>query len=293
VVKAKNNELGDKFMQNVSINNLFMRFKWRVSLTLLLVIAESGVYLLFPLFIGFAINDLIDKSYEGLINLLIIGFLMLFIGSARRFYDTRIYAGIYTIISKEMVAHEQEKNSSLSKISARTSLLTEFIEFLENSLPELAASLIGLFGILIIIFFMNINVFFACLALLGLVVLIYLFSGKLNFRLNKEYNNQLERQVELLSTQDMNLIGKHFQKLMSWNIKLSDLETFNFSLVFIGILGLLAYAPIAVIESGVLAYGLVFSILIYVFDYIESVVNLPLYIQQIIRLQEISNRLKE
>jgi len=45
-----------------------------------------------------------------------------------------------------------------------------------------------------------------------------------------------------------------------------------------------------VIEEGILTYGLVLSILMYVFDYIEKLTLMPLHIQQAIRLKEISQR---
>ncbi len=279
--------------QSITLWGLFRRFKKKISLTLSLVVTESILDLLFPLFIGFAINSLLEQSYAGVIALGLLGVLALIVGSGRRFYDTRAYAGIYATLSTEMVAREQEKEQSISTISARASLLTEFVEFLENSMPIIITSIIGLVGILAILSSLNLAVFAASLALLVLVIIVYLLSGKWNFRYNKEYNDALENQVAALSTQDMGVIDKHFKTIMRWNIKLSDLETVNYFAIWLGIIGLLVYSPIAVIDSGIANYGLVFSILMYVFQYIESVVTLPYYIQQLIRLQEISGRLNE
>ncbi len=279
--------------QSITLWGLFRRFKKKISLTLFLVVAESILDLLFPLFIGFAINSLLEQSYTGVVALGLLGVLALIVGSGRRFYDTRAYAGIYTTLSTEMVAREQEKEQSISTISARASLLTEFVEFLENSMPMIITSIIGLVGILAILSSLNLAVFAASLALLGLMIVVYLLSGKWNFRYNKAFNDTLENQVSALSTQDMGIIDKHFKTIMRWNIKLSDLETVNYFAIWLGIIGLLVYSPIAVIDSGITNYGLVFSILMYVFQYIESVVTLPYYIQQLIRLQEISGRLNE
>ncbi len=276
---------------NISIKSLFFRFKWKVTLTFALVLFETLLNLLFPLFIGLAINGLLNRRYENLMWLAALGVLTLVIGSARRFYDTRAYAGMYQIISNEMVVREQRKDSPISRISARTTLLTEFVEFLENSVPMITGNFIGVFGVLILIFSLNRNVFWACLAIFVLIIVVYGLSGKKNFQLNEKYNNQLEKQVEALSSKDNSTIQQHFRSLMRWNIKLSDLETLNYSVIWLGLIGLLTYAPVAVINSGVVSYGLIFSILMYVFTYIESVATLPLFIQQIIRLQEISSRL--
>ena len=192
-----------------------------------------------------------------------------------------------------MIENETKKDASVSRISARTGLLTEFVEFLENSMPEMITALISVVGILAIIATLNINVFFACLSLLGLIVLIYTLTGKFNYKLNANYNNQLEKQVDVLTAKDSIAIKSFYQELMRWNIKLSDLETMNYFVIWVGVIVVFIYTPITVIGAGLLSYGLVFSIIMYVFDYIGSIVSFPLFIQQAIRLKEISARLSK
>ncbi|MCW8879759.1 MAG: ABC transporter six-transmembrane domain-containing protein [Kangiellaceae bacterium] len=277
-------------MKQISLRTIFSRFKWRISLTMLLVSAESFLGLLYPLLIGLAINDLIDQNYTGLYYLVYLGIAELIIGSARRFYDTRIYSGIYKEIVVELVDKEYAKNSTVSKTSARTSLLNEFIEFMENSMPEIVSVVIGIIGTLGIIFALNINVFFACLGMLVLVLGTYAASGQLNLNFNKGFNDQLEKQVEHLESRNRLSITNHYEQLMKWNIKLSDLETVNYFVIWLGIIALFAYTPLTVVESGVVKYGMVFAIFMYVFDYIERLVTTPLFIQQLIRLKEISDR---
>lgn len=277
---------------NISITRLLSRFKGKVSFTMFLVLTESILGLLYPLFIGNAINGLLVQDFSGVYMLGGLGVLALVVGSGRRFYDTRAYSDIYIKISHEMVVKEQAKDSSISKISARASLLTEFVEFLENSMPMILESIIGVLGVLAIIFALNLSVFWASVGLFILLILIYLLSGKSNFRFNEKYNNEIESQVDALVSLDMDIIRKHFRAVTHWNIKLSDLETWNYAALWLGIIGLLVYAPIVVIDSGIINYGLVFSILMYVFQYIESLLTLPNFIQQIIRLQEITVRLQ-
>lgn len=278
---------------NITITSLVSRFKGKVSLTLLLVLAEAILGLLFPLFIGYAINDLLVEKFTGIYLLGGLGILSLIVGSGRRFYDTRIYSQIYIRISEEMVAKEQARESSLSKISARASLLTEFVEFLENSMPMILESIISVVGILVIIFTLNLTVFWASIGLFILMVVIYLLSGKLNYRFNEGYNNEIENQVTALTSQDLGIIRKHLKAVTIWNIKLSDLETWNYAAIWLGIIAVLLVTPLVVIGSGVINYGRVFSILMYVFQYTESLLMLPYFIQQIIRLQEISARLQK
>ena len=278
-------------MTNFSINSLLLRFRWKILFTFALVTLEALTGILFPLLIGIAIDGLLEDSIDGVLYLSIAGVAALIVGSARRFYDTRIYSGIYCRITPEMIQNETNKDASVSRISARTGLLTEFVEFLENSMPEMITALISVVGILAIIATLNIDVFFACLSILGLIVFIYTITGKFNYKLNTKYNNQLEKQVDVLTARDSIAIKSFYQELMRWNIKLSDLETMNYFVIWVGVIAVFIYTPITVIGAGVLSYGLVFSIIMYVLNYAGSIVSFPLFIQQVIRLKEISVRL--
>ncbi|MEM7143259.1 MAG: ABC transporter six-transmembrane domain-containing protein [Actinomycetota bacterium] len=277
----------------MSLLGLVRRFRWRVAATTTLVLLEAAIDLLIPLFIGIAINGLLDDDYAGLVALGGLGVGALVIGSARRFYDTRAYTGMYEILAAELVDRERERGSTTSTIAARTSLLNEFVEFLENSMPEIVMATIGTVGILAVIGGLNVNVFLACLGLLVLLVITYWASAGRNFALNRGYNDELERQVIVIEASDRDETRGHFRMLMRWNRRLSDLETFNYVVIWLGVIALLLYAPIEVIEPGETEYGFAFSTILYVFQYIEALVALPLYIQQAIRLREISERITE
>ncbi len=276
----------------LSLRQLFGRFRYRILLTWLLVLGDAGLMLLFPLFMGIAIDEYLDGSFTGLWQLAGLGLLSLLVGAGRRFYDTRIYANIYSTIAPELVDKERERGTSVSAVSARTGLATELVEFFENSFPAIIESTIGLVGTLAIILYLNREIFVACMVSSVLIALIYLATGKKTYRLNSGYNEELERRVDVLSKEDRGLIVDHFKKAMRWNIRLSDLETTNFSLSWLFLIGVLVYSITAIIDSGVTSQGKVLSTLMYVFSYIESVVLLPLFYQQIVRLEEISHRLE-
>ncbi|MEM7208345.1 MAG: ABC transporter six-transmembrane domain-containing protein [Pseudomonadota bacterium] len=275
----------------LTLTAVFRRFRWRISFTVSLVVVETLLDLLYPLFIGWAISDLLYESFNGIYLLVGLGSLSLLIGSARRFYDTRIYAHIYQVIAPEMVAKEKDKSQSVSTIAARSSLLTELVEFFENALPEVITVVIGVVGVLIIVSTLNVDVFFACLALLLLIVIVYSTVGSLNYRLNAGYNTELEKQVEMIKQLNISHVRSHFERLMQWNIKLSDLETGTYFVLWLGIIALFVYTPITAIKHGTVDHGLLVALLMYVFSFIEKAATLPLYVQQVIRLKEITNRI--
>ncbi len=277
---------------SVSLSGLLSRFRGRIGWTIGLVVVESVLDLLFPLFIGIAINGLLEGSHRGVVQLGGVTLATLVVGSLRRFYDTRVYAGIYEATAVSLVQREFARDSDLSVVTARTNLLAEFVQFFEHSVPALVTSLINLVGILVIVATIRLEVFLACLGLLVIAGIQYSLTGRWNFRLNAGYNDEFERQVEALSSRDKRQVGQHFHSLMRWSIRLSDLETFNFFVVFLGVVALLVYTPIAVVDGDQSEYGFVFSALMYVLQYVGGLMGLPLIVQQVIRLQEITARLK-
>ena len=280
-------------MSEITLRTLVVRFKWPILITNLLVFLKSILGVLIPLFIGLAINDLLDGSFRGVIYLIVLGFSSVGVGSIRRFHDTRAYSRMFQIIAPEMVEREQKKDSSVSKIIARTSLLDEIVQFLEWSVPAVVGATVYLIATLVIIAGLNLNVFYASLLVLLLTFIVYVMTGKINFKLNENYNDQLEKEVTALKSRDPGFIKNYYRTLMRWNIKLADLGTFNYLIVMLATTMLLVYTPIAVIKGGIDYYGLVFSAVLYVFEFIAALIELPDHIQQIVRLNEISSRLSE
>ena len=269
---------------------LVKRFRWRVVGTLALVVLESVGFLLFPLLMGITIDGLLEDDYRGLFVFFAALVVTLAIAAGRRFFDTRAYTSVYRTVASEMVENERRKGTPVSKIAARSTLLVEFIEFLENSLPMILGSFISITGTLVILFGMDARVGVASLGLIGLIGGVYVATLRLNTRFNTGYNDELESQVDAISSNSMPETMAHFRRLMRWNVKLSDLETINYSIIFVGVVALMIFSPVALVSEGA-RYGLVFSGIMYVLQYIEDLLSAPLHLQQLIRLREIGTRL--
>ena len=277
----------------VSLGSLVRRFRGRVAITLVLVVAEAATLLLFPLFIGLAIDDLVADSLRGVAALGVLGLVSLAIGALRRFLDTRTYAAVYETVASEMVEGERERGTETSAISARTTLLAEFVEFLENSMPMIVNAGIGTVGTLVILAGIDGGVFLGAVGLAALVALVYGATGRWNLALTAGYNDELEQQVDAVSVGGASA-RRHFSELMRWNRRISDLETLNFSIIYLGVIALFVYAPVAVVDrssAGAVEVGAAFAAVMYVLQYVEAVLETPLFLQQLIRLREITGRL--
>ena len=273
----------------MSIKKILSQHKLPFSFTFLLILMESLLTLLYPLGIGYAVDCAISGEYSGILPLGALGLVTLIVGMARRFFDSRFYARMYQKIGSETVSRLENQDASVK--SARLGMIKELVEFLEFSLPELINAIIALFGVIIIVATLNLNVFFGTLISTLTILGIYWVSGAKTIRFNKGSNDELEKQVKVISKNNENELEKHLKKMMKWNIKLSDLEALNFSLAWLVLMVFLIASILISIDHGVTKYGALFSLIMYVFLYMENVISLPFFYQNYLRLKEITHRI--
>ena len=267
---------------------LLKRFAGRFALTLSLVVLEAAGWILFPLVIGRAIDSVLSDSARGLYELAALGLATMFIAIIRRLVDSRAYAKIYVGLGEEMVAADEE--SGRSTRTARLGMLRELVEFFENSLPSLVNSVLGLAGTVLILWVLDLPVFLGCMAVASATVTLYALTGRLTTRYNEGLNDEHERQVDAVRSGDPRELRTHLRAMMRWNIRLSDLEAANFGVNWVFMTGLLVFAVGATARQAV-EYGAVFAVVMYVFQFVESMMGIPLYYQEWLRLREISGRL--
>lgn len=267
---------------------LFQPYKYKLSITLLLVILESIGWILFPLIIGIAINDYMEGSYRGLALFGLLGFISLILMTTRRLYDTRLYSKIYEDIGITSI----EQKTQLSAKTARLNMLREIVEFFEHSMPELINSIAILFGSLFFLYFLNTKVFIASLIVSLLIVIIYGISSKKTLNYNHEFNDEFEKQVDVIKEKDAIKIKHHIIQLNKWTIKLSDIETVNFGLTWVLVISLQFFA-IVVSANEALAYGTILSIVLYVFEFTETSIEIPYSWQEYLRLKDIFKRIQK
>ena len=271
------------------MRSLLKRFAGRYALTLLLVVLESAGWIFFPLFIGRAIDSVLADSVRGLYELAALGIVTMGIAVVRRVVDSRAYAGIYTTLGEEMVA--RDSGSSTSTRTARLDMLKETVEFFENSLPELIVSVVGLAGTVLILSALNFPIFVGCLIVTAATVTLYALTGRLTTRYNEGLNDEHERRVDIVHSGNPARVARHLRRMMRWNIRLSDLEAANFGVNWLFMIGLMVYSVNAAAEPAT-DYGTVFAIVMYVFEFMESMMMLPFHYQEWLRLREISGRLE-
>lgn len=275
------------------LKQIMLQHRSRLVLTYILFSLEMLGNLLRPFFLGVAINDLIKGSYQGLILLSAVHLGWLLIGTIRHRLDTRTYSAIYTSLVTKFLARRYNK-SDVSKLSAHSNLAREFVDFLEFDLVYIIEAMYSIFGSLILLFFYDTSVVLVCLSILLPVVALSYLYGKRMKMLNKQKNDELEKQVDVISTGNTHLIKQHYDNLRKWQIRISDQEAWNFGLMEILVMVVIGVSLLITNKtagSGIEAGSLV-GIYSYIQRFVSGLDTIPYTVQRLSSLNDITRRIE-
>lgn len=262
-------------------------YRRRIVLSLLLAMAEAGGQVVLPFLIGIALDDYLDGSFRGLIVLASVGLITMLLAVARRLHDVRLYARIYEKTAMDAL----EREAGLSEKTARLNMLREVVDFLEYSMPLLIANLSAFVGTLAFLAALTLPVFVGALIMSVLIVVIYAATTRRTVALNRGYNDEYERQVDVLRRNDRTRALRHVGLLNIWSIKLSDVDTVNYALSLTLAIALQLFAIVIITREG-MDEGTVLSVVLYVFEFSATAPYLPESWQEYLRLREILQRLR-
>ena len=270
-----------------TLTGIWLTYRLKIVTTMSMLTLERLCSIAVPFVLGIAINDVIAGSYRGVWLLAALELTVLTVGTLRRLYDTRVYAGIYTEIADGTA---KQSTLAVTKRAARLQLGRELVDFFEWELPELVAALIGIVGSLVMLLFLLPMIGGISVAVAALIGLVFVASKRRMFGLNKLLNNELERQVTMLERDTPISRKLHLNRLARWRIHLSDLEAGNFAVAELMLAALIIGAVVVTVETG-MSVGEVFAVLTYLIDLAEGLVVLPWTYMQSIRAQEIGGRM--
>jgi ABC-type multidrug transport system fused ATPase/permease subunit len=279
--------------QTPPLKAIFGKYRGRILATYGVTILENLFELLYPSVTGIAVNDLLKHNLIGLGLLSGVWLLHTATGVFRQSYDTRVFASIYTDLATRTVAEQDEKGVSTSQIVARSSLSREFVNFFERDIPATVNSVFGLFGALILLLFYD--AWSACFCLLLLVPLAILNRryARRTLALNRRLNNQLEREVTVLTRRSRTRVFGHYQLLAKWRVRLSDAEAANWGIMELFNIGLAAAVIIRIASLPKIESGTIYAMLAYLWNYISSLNNVPALVQQLSRIKDIARRMAQ
>ncbi len=254
-----------------------------------LVIVENILMALIPLLIGFAIDGLLAGEFQELFLMTGVLILLTVVAVLRRIYDTRAYGTIRVALGNALIGRNPDQ--AVSTQNARLDMARELVDFLEEDAPEILTAVIQIAVALIVLYSFHAYLTLSAVTVLVAMIMVYsLFHGRF-YRLNAALNEQMERQVSVLEAREQRSLSRHLSALRLWEVRLSDTEALVYGLIFVLQIVFIAYNLWLGTTIADMTAGRIFSIVAYSWEYVEAAIVLPIALQSLSRLREITNRL--
>ncbi len=277
--------------ERLTISTLLRKFLRPILVTWFLMFFEIALMALIPLFIGFAIDGLLNSDMTAFQHLAIALVGLIVISVIRRIYDTRAYGTISVEVGKELA--NRSGPLPVSTLNARLGMGRELVGFLEEEIPNLMNSIVQLVVSLIILFAFHPVLSYAAMGAGVLIVLFYSLFHRRFYRLNADHNQQTEQQVSILESKSITGILSHLNKLRRIEIRLSDTEAYVYGLIFFVLIGFILFNLWFGATNIEITAGTIFSIVSYSWEFVEAALVLPMTLQGWSRLTEIMNRINK
>ena len=125
-------------MQNSAFKTLTLiakkNFK-KLFLTFSLVLAENGLFLVYSVLAGIAINAIVAGYTLLALSYSCMVFVGWGLGSIRRRVDTQVFTRIYAGLAVSVIMNEKRAAKDESAVIARANLSREFVDFFEQHFP--------------------------------------------------------------------------------------------------------------------------------------------------------------
>lgn len=279
-----------RFAGPLTVRGLVRRSGLQVLGTWLMVVVEVGLIALIPLFLGRAIDKLLDDAHHAaLLELGVLFFVLIVVAVLRRIYDTRIYGTMRVKLGVELA--ERSRGKPLSQTNARVSMSREIVDFLEDHTPRLITNVIGVLLSVLILFSFDLWLGVFSVAAVVTMLVTYLLFHRYFYRLNTTLNGALEGQVDALKTRQTQAIAALLARVRGSEVRLSDASAALYGLVFIGMFALILANLWIASNLPAITVGAIFAILSYSWEVVESSTELPDTLQQWTRLTEIQGRI--
>lgn len=208
------------------ILDILKQYKWQLAVIYPLLIIQYVLMSLVPLWLGKAIDGLMQNDYKNLTILLAIDISALAIGTFLKRYDTRVFMKIFSEKAAKVVEMLTSKNTNPNKITNRYGLVGYYTDFFEFSLPQIIQASIGTATSLIILFYADYRIGIIC----GLLFILMCFCNLVNSYRTQKIDLDIQNLKEEITQKIMDRessFGSIFNLGRKY-IRKSDIDATNF-----------------------------------------------------------------
>lgn len=276
-----------------SIASLIRTRRGAVAGTYTLTVAENICALAYPALTGRAVDDLVKREYGGLVLLVAVWLVHLALSFTRQRVDTRVFMGLFAQIASHIVGVQQAEGHGISKVSARVEMVRDIVGFFEREVPAMFHNALAVVGSLAMLFVYDVQAGLIAMTVLLPMALVNAWYWRRAVRLNQGINNQVEREVEDIVSARPFRIRRHFWLLRRWRVRLSDAESWTWGVTELATIAALVFILIDFTQSPGFSAGAVYAVLVYVYDYLEGLNQVPTVVNNLARLKDVRARLAQ
>ena len=277
-------------MEAKFIKGIVYHHRKKLLLTYFLVLLEKIGELSIPFFLGISIDGLVNHNFMPLIYLGSIYLIWVLIGTIRHRYDTKTYTNIYNQIVIDIIDKDKEQN--VSKTCAHTNLIREIIDFMEFDKVYITTAIINIIGSMIMIWMYSTSVVLLCSMIMIPVIYLSKSYGSIMKILSHRRNSELEKQVDVISTGNINATKSHFSMLRLIQIRISDKEATNYWQLQVISLILLIGSLLVIGLNGPVKAGILVAMWSYLLTFLGALEIIPYAIQKWSNLHDIVSRIQ-
>lgn len=275
--------------QRLNLQSIYRSYSTSLAVTWGLVLLENILLALIPLFMGLSIDSLLAGNGQDLAILGGVMLLLTLVAVGRRIYDTRIYGTIRVDLG--LALNQRQGTQPVSVCNARLDMGRELVDFLEQEVPALLTGVIQIVVSLLVLASFGWSLALSAVLLCLFMLLLYRYCHPYFLTFNRALNSQAERQVALLATRRPVSLRRHLRLLRGWEVKLSDTEAILYGGIFVGITGFILINLWLATTNGSRSAGQIFTIVSYSWEYVEAALVLPVTLQSLSRLEEVTHRI--
>jgi len=272
--------------------SIIKEYKKQLLLIYFYVFLVQMIFLAEPYVLGKMIDGLLNKEYGWLLTfiaLLITGDIFTY---KRMVYDTKIYTKIYNKLVFNYLDHDKTSDSSAK--NARTDMTNNIINFLENDIAYYIMSIISVFGSLFFIFIQNSTTgFVVFLCVIPVLLIVKLFYKKIA-QGTRAGHTLFEQKMQIMDSNNRSLIHTFFNRRQRIIIAQSTIQGKNWTALQVvrGVFLILALI-IFTSTSEELTQGEVVSMYSYIFQFLISLMSIPIGMETFTRMKDVIDRIKK
>jgi ABC-type multidrug transport system fused ATPase/permease subunit len=282
---------------------IIKRFKKGIIILSSLVVIENLAWIIEPTVFGNVIDALVDKvssksnTFESWhITAILLWITIYFIntgaGSIRRLVDQKIFFKIYASVAQEIAAVGKKLNFSSAKLAGLSQLSEEYVVFFQYRMPEIVDQTFGIVGAVIALFMFDWRISVTCLSIILPLVLIARIYIKRVLSLQSDYHDVYENTFEVFSSLKTEQIKDYYLRTANSKQKIGRWSALNFGILRISLLLIFLAVLYISIDLDDFSTGNIYSVVSYIWTFINSAEYIPDLMESITSLKDISQRIK-